>query len=106
MMGWFFEQVIAKPEDQSSPMLDVVGKAKLDNLPATTIITAEIDPLRSEGQALAEKLKRAGVSVEARDYQGATHEFFGMAAVVNDAEDAQAYVARRLAEGSLKGAAN
>ncbi len=106
MMGWFFEQVIAKPEDKSSPMLDVVGKAKLDNLPATTIITAEIDPLRSEGQALAEKLKSAGVSVEARDYQGATHEFFGMAAVVNDAADAQAYAARRLAEGSLKRAAN
>ncbi len=106
MMGWFFEQVLAKPDDKSSPMLDVVGKAKLDNLPPTTIVTAEIDPLRSEGQALAEKLKAAGVNVDAKDYQGATHEFFGMAAVVNDAAEAQAYVARRLMESSAKRSAN
>ncbi len=106
MMEWFFEQVVAKPEDKASPMLDVVGKAQLNNLPATTIITAEIDPLRSEGQMLAEKMKSAGVNVEARDYAGSTHEFFGMAAVVKDAAEAQAFVAQRLTEASSKRTAN
>ena len=96
MMAWFVENIVSRPEDKQSPLLDVVGQAKLEGLPTTTIVTAEIDPLRSEGQALAEKLKQAGVQTEARDYAGAAHEFFGMAAAVKDAADAQAYVADRL----------
>lgn len=95
MMAWFFDKA-GKPEDKHSPRLDIVGHARLDGLPPTTIVTAEIDPLRSEGQDLAGKLKGAGVSVEARDYAGATHEFFGMAAAVKDAVDAQSFVAGRL----------
>ena len=60
------------------------------------MITDEIDPLRSEGQKLADKLDQAGVDVKSRDYEGSTHEFFGMAAVVQDAKDAQALVASSL----------
>lgn len=98
MMGWFVEKFLAKPEEKDSPMLDIVGKAKLENLPSTTVITAQIDPLRSEGQALADKLKAAGVSTEAKGYEGAAHEFFGMAVAVQDAADAQLFVSQRLKE--------
>ena len=42
----------------------------------------------------AEAAERAGVPVEHRNYRGATHEFFGMAAVVQAARDAQAFVAQ------------
>ena len=54
------------------------------------MITAEIDPLRSEGQTLAEKLKAAGVAVDYRNYDGVTHEFFGTGAVVDKAKQAVA----------------
>ena len=40
-----------------------------------TVITAEIDPLMSEGKTLADKLKAAGSKVTYQHYEGATHEF-------------------------------
>ena len=40
---------------------------------------------------ISEKLKEAGVEVDYKLYNGATHEFFGMATVVPDAKDTQAY---------------
>ena len=35
----------------------------------------------TEGQALSVRLKQAGVTVDAQDYEGVTHEFFGMGLV-------------------------
>ena len=88
-MEWFFSHAGKSAEDKKDPRLDIVGKAKLAGLPPTTVITAEIDPLRSEGQMLAAKLKDNGVAVKARDYKGVTHEFFGMGVVVKDAQIAE-----------------
>lgn len=96
MMQWFFTHVPQSEQDKKDPRLDLIGMAKLSDLPSTTVITAQIDPLRSDGEMLAEKLKAAGVNVNARGYQGAAHEFFGMAAAVADAKDAQALAAADL----------
>jgi acetyl esterase len=60
------------------------------------VIAAEIDPLLSEGQAYAERLKKEGVSVSYKEYAGVTHEFFGMGAVVAKAKDAQQFAADAL----------
>jgi acetyl esterase len=91
MMLWFVQNVINDERDLSSPLINVV-EADLANLPPTVVVTAGIDPLRSDGEKLAQKLRSAGVAVEHRNYQGATHEFFGMAPVVQAARDAQAFV--------------
>ena len=96
MLGWFYGHFLRGDADKQDPRVDLVGRANLAGLPPATVITAGIDPLRSEGQALAEKLQQAGVRVAARNYPGATHEFFGMSAVVQGAADAQAYAAARL----------
>ncbi|MNL45347.1 hypothetical protein D3C87_1679860 [compost metagenome] len=45
---------------------------------------------------LADKLKAAGVKVSSKNYEGVTHEFFGMAIVVPEAKAAQAYAAEQL----------
>jgi len=92
MMLWFVEQIINEKSDLKSPMIDVVS-AELSNLPPTTVITAGIDPLRSDGEKLVTELRKVGVAVEHRNYEGATHEFFGMADAVSAARDAQAFVA-------------
>jgi acetyl esterase len=97
MMAWFVDKYLGGTEGLTSPAIDLVGKANLAKLPATTIVTAQIDPLRSEGEELAKKLKVSGVDVEHRNFEGAAHEFFGMAAVVKDAAEAQTFVAKRLA---------
>ena len=72
------------------------AKANVDGLPPTTIVTAEDDPLRSDGERLGGKLKIATVSVEMRDYPGVTHDFFGMGMAVQKAAQAQRFVADRL----------
>ena len=45
---------------------------------------------------LENALKKAGVPVERKMYPGVTHEFFGMAAVVQKANEAQEYAGKRL----------
>jgi acetyl esterase/lipase len=98
MMAWFFEKYLRSPADGKNPLIDLVH-ANLKGMPATTVITAEIDPLRSEGQALAARLRDAGVDVDAKTYKGVTHEFFGMGAVLDDAKQAE----QRAADGLNKG---
>jgi acetyl esterase/lipase len=109
-MQWFVQNATNGTSDLEDPKLDVVGKANLRDLPDATIITAEIDPLQSEGRQLADKLKAAGSKVTYQDYDGVTHEFFGMDAVVADADKAQDLAARELrqafsprATGSTRG---
>jgi acetyl esterase len=91
LMKWFFEKYLRSPADGNNPLVSLV-KANLKGLPPTTVITDEIDPLMSEGSMLADKLKAAGVAVDYKNYDGVTHEFFGMATVVPQAKDAQAVV--------------
>ena len=90
MIEWFVDKLLAKPEDKMDPRLDIVN-AKLAGLPPVTIINAQIDPLREDGAMLQAALKKAGVKVDRKVYDGVTHEFFGMAAVVKDAADAQKF---------------
>lgn len=97
MMEWFVKQVTSSPEDTKDPRINLLG-ADLKGLPDATVITAEIDPLRSEGEALAEALEAADVDVEHEDYEGSAHEFFGMGLVVDDADDAQDLLAENLSD--------
>ena len=95
-MEWFVEHTIRSDRDKASPMLDLVGKANLEDLPDATVITAEIDPLLSEGLMLADKLRQAGSHVTYKSFAGVTHEFFGMDAVLDTAIAAQEVAARDL----------
>ena len=94
MMAWFFEKYLREPADGKNHLIDLVNVPNLSGLPPATIITAEIDPLRSEGRRYAERLLEAGVPVTYRNFLGVTHEFFGMGAVVNDANTAVRLIAR------------
>ncbi|MBC8001577.1 MAG: alpha/beta hydrolase [Opitutaceae bacterium] len=95
MMGWFAKHEFKTPEDAKDPRIELVN-ANLRGMPSTTIITAEIDPLRSSGERLVEKLKAAGVDVEFKNYDSVTHEFFGMGAVLDEAKDAMTFAATKL----------
>ena len=90
MMKWFFGHY-AGPRDALNPYALPMKAGTLADLPDATIITAEIDPLRSEGKAYAERLLASGVAVNHRDYPGVTHEFFGMGSVVPAAREAERF---------------
>jgi acetyl esterase len=90
MMHWFFRHY-ADERDLLNPYALPMKAGSLADLPDATIITAEIDPLRSEGKAYAARLLASGVAVSQRDYPGVTHEFFGMGAVVPAALEAEKF---------------
>ncbi len=99
-MAWFFHHTINGPQDLKDGRLDLVS-ANLRGLPPVTIVQAEVDPLRSEGRMLADRLRAAGVDVDNRVFEGATHEFFGAASVIEAAEAAQDYAVQRI-KGTLR----
>ncbi len=98
MMSWFFEKYLNGPQDRANPRVNLVA-ADLRGLPPTTIINAQIDPLRSDGEILARRLSAAGVRTQQMTYAGVNHEFFGMGAAVPDA-----MAANQLAADALKAA--
>ncbi len=96
MMAWFFDKYARTDADLADPRINLVG-ADLRGLPPVAIINAQIDPLRGDGEMLAEKIRAAGGSVQQKTYDGVTHEFYGMGAVVAKAKDAEGYAAAALA---------
>jgi acetyl esterase len=101
MMAWFTKNYLNSMAEAKDPRINLVA-ANLKGLPAVTIITAEYDPLQSDGMMLADKLKAAGVKVDSKDYSGVTHEFFGMGALVPKAMDAQKYAVDQLKKAFSK----
>jgi acetyl esterase/lipase len=98
MLRWFKRQAFQTKADAADKRINLVARKDLAGLPPATIILAEIDPLRSEGEALAQALYQAGVWVDATTYHGVTHEFFGLGQIVNKAIFAQSQVANNLIE--------
>ncbi len=98
-VAWAFNLVLKDPGEKNDPRIDMIGRGDMNGLPPTVIITAEIDPLRSDGERLGGKLKLATVPVEMRDYPGVTHDFFGMGAAVEEAARAQRFAADCLKNG-------
>lgn len=95
MLKWFGYYYSRTSADQEDPRINLVA-ANLKGLPPVTIINAQIDPLRSDGETLNDALKTAGVKVEQKTFEGVTHEFFGMGKVVRGAYDAEMWAVARL----------
>jgi acetyl esterase/lipase len=95
MIEWFIGHLVRSDEDKKDTRLDL-EHANLTGLAPVTIINASLDPLRSDGGILEDTLQKASVPVERKIYTGVTHEFFGTAAVVEKAAEAQAWAGERL----------
>lgn len=92
VIRWSNRHSFADAADLEDPRINLVDRADLSGLPPATIILAEIDPLRSEGEDLAHALNLAGNWVDVTTYDGVTHEFFGLGEIVNKAMFAQSQV--------------
>ncbi len=87
-MAWFVQNYTNGTSDLKDKRLNLV-EADFKGLNPATIITADIDPLRDDGKNLAERMRGQGVTVDYRNFEGVTHEFFGMAPVLSEAREAQ-----------------
>ncbi len=97
-MSWFFKNYLNGPADYNNPRVNLVT-ANLKGLPPVTIINAQIDPLRTDGEMLADKIRAADGKVDQKTYEGVTHEFFGMGSVIDKAKDAEQMAADALKKG-------
>lgn len=103
-IAWFVDKVFASKSETADPRVDLVERTDLAGVAPATVIAAEIDPLRSETEDYAAKLKAAGVSVNEKTFPGVTHEFFGMAKVVPQAKEAMDMATSDLKQAFAKAA--
>lgn len=96
MMAWFWSHYLEHESDREDPLACPLRAQSFSGLAPATIVVAEIDPLRSDGETYAERLRASGVPVSTRFFEGVTHEFFGMGAVLTDAKNAVSFVAEHL----------
>jgi acetyl esterase len=86
-MRWLWAQYLSRPRDAEHPDVALLHR-DVRGLPDTTIITAECDPLRDEGEAFARHLAAAGVAVRLQRYAGMVHGFAGLPHVTPAADRA------------------
>ena len=94
-LTWFYEKYVPNAADRSARYFDI-DKADLHGLPPTTVITDQIDPLHDDGVMLSDALKAAGVQTRYMNYDGVTHEFFGLGQVVDKAKQAEMFAVDQL----------
>jgi acetyl esterase len=86
-MRWFIDHYLcggagAIDDPRVSPLL--ADDAALAKSPPTLVITAEIDPVRDDGEAYAERLRQVGVPASVSRYDGMFHAFVSFAEFMED----------------------
>ena len=77
-MRWFWDHYVPEPGRRSDAYVAPLRAARLDDLPPATVVTAEFDPLRDEGEAYAARLREAGVATTLTRYDGQIHGFVSL----------------------------
>ena len=75
MMRWFWKCYLGDTAKGSEGLASPLRAEDVSGLPPASVVTAEFDPLRDEGELYADRLRAAGVSVVARRYLGTIHGF-------------------------------
>ncbi len=93
-LTWYFKHYFrgTKVDPKAFPL----HSKDFDDLPSATIITAELDPLYSEGEAYAGRLHSAGIQVFHHRYKGVAHGFFGLPLLIDEARNAVQVAASQL----------
>jgi len=102
-MEWFWNHYLRSDADRRNPWASPALAASLAGLPPALVITAEIDPLRDEGERYAVLLRQAGVQATCTRYDGVTHGFVGMEAALDKARAAVAESAQALRAAFARG---
>jgi acetyl esterase len=86
-MAFYWNVYLPHAADRHHPLAAPL-RADLRGLPPVLVQVAELDVLRSEGEALAAKLREAGVAVEFELFPGVVHGFLRAMATVGKARAA------------------
>jgi acetyl esterase/lipase len=86
-MAFYWSVYVPHAADRLHPLAAPL-RADLRGLPPVLVHLAELDVLRSEGEALVGRLREAGVAVETEIFPGVVHGFLRAMATVGKARDA------------------
>ena len=90
-MLWHQENYLSAPEDRTNPLVAPL-LADLTDLPPATVVLAECDPIRPQGQMYADALAAANVPVTQAQFPGMIHGFFGLEMLFHGAEEATMFI--------------
>ncbi|BBY73984.1 esterase [Mycolicibacterium parafortuitum] len=96
-MQWHQDNYLPSSDAGADPRVSILD-ADLKGLPPATVILAECDPIRPQGELYAAALAEAGVPTETHQTPGMVHGFFGLDEVFPTATEAMAFAGRRLAD--------
>ena len=95
-MQWFWNQYLQGDQHNNNPYAVPMAAERFTDVAPAIVITAQYDPLLSDGQRYAELLERDGVKVIYREYEGMIHGFFTNLAVTPTAREALDFVATQI----------
>lgn len=97
-MKWYWDQYMATEADLENPYFRPMAEENLKNLPPTFTLTAELDPLRDEGEIFAKRLEAAGVRSVLKRYDSLIHGFALMQGFLPEARTAMEDIAEHIRE--------
>jgi len=92
-MQWFWDQYLQGSHHDENPYAIPMRAASFKALAPAIIITAQYDPLLTDGERYAELLHRDGVPVLYKGYEGMIHGFFTNMAITPTAQQAIDFIA-------------
>jgi acetyl esterase len=95
-MKWFWQQYLQGDAHNQNPYALPMRAENFSNLAPAIVITAEYDPLLSDGEKYVELLARDGVATSYKRYEGMIHGFFTNMAVTPAAGQAIDYSASEI----------
>jgi acetyl esterase len=87
-MRWFFDLYARTPADFEDRRLAPMRAESVRDLAPAVVITAEMDPLRDQGEAYGRRLQDEGVPTQIVRANGMFHAFFGLHAFLPPAQEA------------------
>jgi acetyl esterase len=99
-MEWFTNHYMPADADKKDPLASphFAPDSLLQGAPPALIITAELDPLRDEGEEYGRRLIANGVTASVVRYNGMFHSFFQMHQLLDDANTAHTLAASMVAK--------
>jgi acetyl esterase/lipase len=98
-MLWFRHHYLPNEKDRAEPEASPLFYSDVEawgKLPKALVVVGELDVLRSEGEAYAEKLRKHGVEADLKIMKGMPHPFLAMDGVLQQGKDAITYMVEAL----------
>lgn len=94
-LRWYIDQYTGV-DDRDDVRVSPARHSDLTRLPPATVITAECDPLRDQGESYGRALARQGTQVSTVRFLGQPHLFLQAGAIISDAHTARRVIGSQL----------